>query len=526
MKFFSCIFTVLLAASNVCGFSAEATKNSEYRLILSETDYPASYDPLDADLSNNSDLMKLRYFTPIEVDQEDKFRSSVLKSFEYDNKTFTIVWKVKSGMSYSDGTPIVPGDIVMAIKRMALKRSEFPVLSSVKGVKKWSIQKDALTTDIPGVNLKGDTITIQFDQNVLNPLFQFSLSLFAIQPSKCFDLKSTKLICDVPPASGYYDFSGSAPTLTGKDVKPLPIKFSIRKGFDKSGNFEMPPRLTLEYTNKNLSDLIKIMDGNSVARVPDSRLTDDFINQFRKDVDIKRLPKTAIIYLLLNPNFEAFKDKVCRRIFANEFRKIYGESVKSVKVAAKSFSSPIMPGYLTNEQMDKQVPTPESTSCSEKFKKHPIKYMTTLPFWDKLVIASMEAVGMPTTGVYKGGTAVPEFYESFVSNNTAVITSYVSFWPLDLPSGFNMFFSPEMHSQLKFLLEDRKLTELSKSLFKEGDPGKASSYYEKINVLLYDEAQLNSLSYFGDAYVSKASHGTILPIATSEPNPWHLFSVK
>jgi hypothetical protein len=470
--------------------------------------------------------MKLRYLTPIEIDQEDRFRSSILKSFEYDNKTFTVVWKVNSGMTYADGTPIVPSDIVLAIKRMALKRNEFPVLSSVKGIKNWSAQKDALQTDIPGLKLKGDTITIEFEQNVPNPLFQFSLSLFAIQPTKCFDLKTSKLICDVPPASGYYDFSGPAPKIAGKDVKAEPISFSIRKGFEKVGKFRMPQKITLEYSDKNLSDLVKAMSDNSVARVPDSRLTDDFINQFRKEVDIKRLPKTAIIYLLLNPNFEAFKDKTCRRIFANTFRKIYGDNLKSVKVAAKSFSSPIMPGYLTNEHLDKLVPTPEASSCSEAFKKYPIKYMSTLPFWDKLITATMDAVGMPTTGVYKGNASVPEFYETFVADKTAVISSYVSFWPLDLASGFNMFFSPEMHSQLKFLLKDGELTDLSKRLFKETDPALASGYYEKINILLYEEAQMNALSYFGDAYVSKATNVNRLPIATSEPNPWHLFSVK
>jgi ABC-type transport system substrate-binding protein len=524
----SLIASIAISIWSDFAFSSNASGklNSDYRLILSETDYPASYDPLDADLTNNADLMKLRYITPIEIDQDDKFRSTLLKSFEYNNKTFTIVWKVNAGLFYSDGSPIIPADILIAIKRMALKRNEFPVLSSVKGIKAWSLQKDALQSDIPGLKLKGDTITIEFDQNVANPLFQFSLSLFAVQPSKCFDLKTSKLICDVPPASGYYDFSSAAPKFSSKEVKPSPIGFVIRKGFEKVGKFKMPPRITLEYSGKNLSDLVKTMDDNSVARVPDSRLTDEFINQFRKEVDIKRLPKTAIIYLLLNPNFDAFKDKTCRRIFANTFRKIYGDSLKNVKIAAKSFSSPIMPGYLTNEQIEKLVPTPDAAACTDSFKKHPIKYMNTFPFWDKLILATMEAVGMPTTGVYKESAAVPEFYSTFIADKTAVISSYVSFWPLDLASGFNMFFSPEMHSQLKFLLADGKLTDLSKRLFKETDPALASDYYEKINLMLYEDAQLNALSYFGDAYVSKATNVNRLPIATSEPNPWHLFSVK
>ncbi len=504
----------------------ENLKSSEYRLVLPTSDFPISYDPLDADLVNNSYLMKLRYFTPIEVDHEDKFRSSVLKSFDYDNRKFQMTWKVRSDLKYADGTAITPNDIVLAIKRMAIKRSQFPVLNTVKGLKEWSVRREPLGQDIPGLKLVGDTITIDFDQNVTNPFFQFSLSLFAIQTSRCFDLKTTKLICDLPPVSGYYDYLEASPKLDPKDGKFPPIRFALRKGFDKSGTFKMPPRITLEYSNETLPELVKKMDGRSVATTLDSRLTDEFINQFRSTVDIKRLPKTAIWYLLLNPNFEAFKSASCRRIFANKYRDLYGARVASVKVATKSFSSPIMPGYLTNEEMLANFPKEDPKSCLEVFKKNPVRYKKMFPFWDKLIEDTMVSVGMPTSGVYKGENTISSIFDSFVANDTAVLTAYVSFWPLDLASGFDMFFSPGMHSQLKYLLEDNRLSSAANKLFKEPDPSKASDYYKEINLMLYSEAQLNALSYFGGVYISKTSQVNKLPVATSEPNPWHLFGVK
>jgi hypothetical protein len=89
-----------------------------------------------------------------------------------------------------------------------------------------------------------------------------------------------------------------------------------------------------------------------------------------------------------------------------------------------------------------------------------------------------------------------------------------------------MFFSPNMHPELSHLLKDGKLTDLSSQLFIEKNPETAKDYFEKINVLLYEEAQLNALSYLGMAYISKSTNVNSLPIATSEPNPWHLFNVK
>lgn len=506
--------------------ASEASK-VQYRLLLSTADYPVSLDPLDADLTNNMDLMKMRYFTPIEVDHEDKFRSSVLEKFEYDPKSFTMTWKVRNNLKYADGTPLAPSDIILAIKRMALKRSGFPVLNSVKGLKEWSYHKNALSQEIPGIKLADNTITLLFDRNVNNPFFQFSLAIFAIQPSRCFDLNTSKLICDNPPASGYYDYAGSPPKLDPKDGKYPPIPLKLRKGFEQSGTFKMPPEITLEYPKvKGLPDLVEILDDRSVARTEDSRLTDKFINQFRDKIEIKRLPKTAIDYLLINPTFEAFKDKTCRRIFANKYRSIYQERTKKVTDVPKSFSSPMMPGYLSNEGLEKLVPTADSNSCLETFKKYPIKYKRTYPFWDKILEGTMNAVGMPTSGIYDGDKSKASFWTDFENNNTAIMSAYVNFWPLDLPSGFNMFFTPEMHSQLKYLLKDGKLTELSDKLFRESDPKFAKDYFEKINILLYEEAQLNALSYFGNVYLSKASKVNRLPIATSEPNPWHLFMVK
>lgn len=504
-------------------------KNPEaiFRLIQGYHEYPYSLDPLDADITSNMDLVKLRYLTPIEVDHTDKFRSTILNRYDFDPAQSTMTWEVREDLKFSDGSRIASADVVLAIKRMALKRPGFPVLGSIKGLQEWAQKKDALKQDIPGISVSKNTIKISFNRKIKNPYFQFTLPIFAIQPARCFDLSTSKNICDIPPASGFYDFDeGETPDLNQKTNKYIPIKLRLREGFNFVGNYKMPPRITLEYKSEKLAEIVKILDEYSVAKVSDSRLSDEFINQFRNELDIQRLPKTAIWYLMLNPKYEAFRDKDCRRIFANKYRNVYERHVKNKKRSFKSFSSPMMPGYLTNEEIDRRIPTPHTEQCQDVFKKFPITYLRTSAFWDNILSDTMDELGMPKTGFLDGDKSVSIWFKNFEQDKTSVVTGYVNFWPLDLPSGFRMFFTPGMHEDLKHLLKSGVLTNLAEKLFSETDSKKAESYFEKINLELYEDAQLNAFSYFGNAYISKVSKTKRLPIATSEPNPWHLFIVK
>src|SRR6478672_414351 len=87
---------------------AETKIDHVYKLVLPYGFYPMSYDPLDADLVNNSDITKMRYLTPIEIDHADKFKSTILESFAYDDQSNTMKWVVRKGLHYADGTEITP----------------------------------------------------------------------------------------------------------------------------------------------------------------------------------------------------------------------------------------------------------------------------------------------------------------------------------------------------------------------------------------------------------------------------------
>jgi len=169
-------------------FATNKSNRDGYRLILGSDDYPYSLDPLEADITNNMDLIKLRYLTPIEIDHTDKFRSTILSRYDFNPAESVMIWQVRDDLKYSDGSAITTADVVLTIKRMALKRPGFPVLGSIKGLKEWAQKKDALKQDIPGLSVSKNTIKIRFDRKIKNPYFQFTLPIFAIQPSRCFDL--------------------------------------------------------------------------------------------------------------------------------------------------------------------------------------------------------------------------------------------------------------------------------------------------------------------------------------------------
>ncbi|NJM09460.1 MAG: hypothetical protein HC883_00735 [Bdellovibrionaceae bacterium] len=150
--------------------------------IPGRAEKPTSLDPLDADRHENLAVARMVHSTPIEVSVDNTLVSQVLSSFTYDTETRTIRWLVKSGVTYSDGTAITPEDIAFSVARMLHARPNFPVISQIKGTKKWIAQPESLQTFPSGIRVMGNQIEIEFDQPVANPFFRFTLELFSIIP--------------------------------------------------------------------------------------------------------------------------------------------------------------------------------------------------------------------------------------------------------------------------------------------------------------------------------------------------------
>lgn len=103
--------------------------NSMSTFVITETSKYTSLDPLDGDSSQNLPVVRMLFATPIEINADNTLESRVLESFAYDRSSKTIQWVVRSGVTFSDGSPITPDDVAFAVARMTFARPQFPLIN-------------------------------------------------------------------------------------------------------------------------------------------------------------------------------------------------------------------------------------------------------------------------------------------------------------------------------------------------------------------------------------------------------------
>ena len=166
------LLTVLGGAMTMKNFKDDQ-REAEY--VVTETGLPTSYDPLDADSTQNLSVMRMLYATPLEISLENELTSSILEDFRYVSDSQEIVWKVKEGLKYSDGKQLTADDVAFSVSRMAFTRPKFPVLENIVGLSEWINEQTPLKSYPKGIVVRGQTITIKLNKNLKHPLFRFCL---------------------------------------------------------------------------------------------------------------------------------------------------------------------------------------------------------------------------------------------------------------------------------------------------------------------------------------------------------------
>jgi ABC-type transport system substrate-binding protein len=115
------LFIFILALGALVIMKSELKNNlfgGGYQYVITETGLPNSFDPLDADATQNLPVARMLYLTPLEASGDNQLQSEILESYKYDPATAKVTWMVKRGLTFSDGTEITPQDVAFAsIKR-------------------------------------------------------------------------------------------------------------------------------------------------------------------------------------------------------------------------------------------------------------------------------------------------------------------------------------------------------------------------------------------------------------------------
>ncbi|MBL7544320.1 MAG: hypothetical protein JNL11_10905 [Bdellovibrionaceae bacterium] len=478
--------------------------------IITETDVPTSYDPLDADQTQNLPVARMIYHTPLEIDASDTITSQVLESFNYDKKTKTIRWVVKKNLKYNDETPISTDDVVLSVKRMLLTRPQFPVIESIEGKDQWLKEENPLNKLPSGVKVIGNEISITLTRDYPHPLFRFCLELFSIIPKKCIDLKSGKITCERPPESGRY-------VIVKKSDKS--ILFSNRGSKNNQILFKYIPAV-------ELVKLLPKLSSESVVAGNESMFSRDELAAFRKLDSFYYLPASRFSVLQLNPDIAPFDDKLCRLYFAKQFRNEYEKLTKDYSPAESSIFTKIIAGYLPRRELEsvefKKIKNSDFESCLDRLRKKEIAWAYVE---NEINSAFVTALKNTFTELNLRNSPIvvksrKELAEKFINGEIAIFNGASGFWANDPLGDLKMLFTPNLHKPLNYISRDKQLQNLIEECIK--NPSNKENL-NKVNQYLHDQGLFNVYTHVRRFYFSKDSKKLKqIPQGSAAPNPWQV----
>ncbi len=522
--YISAFFCLIASAEESKVFPKLEELQMQFREIMKE-DVPTfvvstappfvSFDPDKADYARNIDTMRLLYATPLEMDEEGQYTSTVLERFYFDAKDNKIIFQIKSGLRFEDGSIISIDDIGMAIKRMIYSHSIFPVIKEIKGREVWLKSKNPLTTYPSGMKIDQNKgiLEIYLDKPVASPLFRFSLELFSIIPSFCIDPIHNTLKCEKPPFSGRYKLGDNVITKKNKKAAfPSFIKFEARtEGVPKTMWIAfMSPARIIEYANDyNEKTIIK---ANEID-----------IPNFQKDTLLKKLkvysgPRLLYSVITLNPRSKTFQDKRVRQYFAMKYR----EAVQEYGFEAEgSIFTKLLIGYLPLSELKKSIPPfskKEEAKILEHLKKFPPIFLkdegTILHPFVYILSDTLKKMGVPERQPMEKG----EYDDLWNRGEISLRPASCGFWPIDPTGDIRMVFTPGMH---RFVILDEKITKLVANL-KNND--KIS--HEEFNRYIFEDSKMVMTTNYARIFFMSKKSSLYVPYGISGPQPWFFFEKK
>ncbi len=500
-------------------------KNLAYTFVITDTPMYRSLDPLDADQTVNLLVARMLYATPMEININGELQSSILDSYDYDDEIQTMVWKLKSGLKYSDGSIISSEDVAFSVVRMIYTRPKFPVIEDIAGVQDWLKSKMALTTLPSGIKIDGQSIKIRFSKKQKHPQFRFCLEIFSIIPKNCIDVRTNKLNCAEIPYSGHYKLTEQNKNEVHFEKRSLTVE-QLAKAPDKITFKYMLPTEALE-SFKNFDDHT-ILAGNEIRyKVNEMKLISDVLV-------IKYMPTSRMAAVVLNSEAGAFKDQHCRHYFAQSFRRTYEKIAQGKRKIEYSFVTDLLPGFLNKQNLESSFTIAEFspeivTACKEKFSQEPIYWSKPPTGQRTLFVEIMDSV-FDEMGIKKTEPIITETQsiedDLFMQGKVSVINFQTGFWPLDPAGDIQMLMTPNMHEVLNFATRDEKLQTLIRNLKSNLQLNSHSEAFENINRYIYKQSIFNVFTHVRRFYASKnKSLLAEAPTSITSPAPWQVFKL-
>lgn len=479
--------------------------------IVTETKGPDSFDPLNADKTQNISVMRMLFSTPLEVDSKNTLQSRLLSSFRYNREDNEILFEVREGQTYSDGSLITADDVALAIARTAYFWPKFPVIKDIEGVDSWIASQRGLR-DLPkGISVTGNRISIKLVKENFNQLFRFCLELFSVVPSSCIDRDTGKMNCLQAPSSGYFSMRSK----TGDEIV-----------FDRRNGQYMVEPIQFESIKFRFSSLKDACRTDLKENEIISGVEIDFISSNCKThltpSQIHWMPSSRFSVLRFNPNVKPFDQSLARRFFAERVRKVLRKENSDLLVERGLFSR-LLPGYLSNTELDHEFPDGLSSLFEGKRILLPKIASSGLGIVFNVVVKAAEDLGMQIS--YIDEPSNDDLVRLFIEGKIPVIVGASGFWAQDPVGDISMWFTPDLHKTMHFAWQDAEIYRQIDGLERQLDASQVSAKLSMFNRYISEQSVLMPVLHFRRLFISSKNSSSLhLPQAVTSPAPWQLIS--
>ncbi|MCM2281300.1 MAG: ABC transporter substrate-binding protein [Bdellovibrionaceae bacterium] len=479
--------------------------------VVTETVGPDSFDPKDADKTQNLLVMRMLYATPLEVDKDNLLKSSVLKAFHYDELAARATFELREGKRFSDGTPITIQDVALAVARSAYFHPEFPVLKNIRGVKTWANAKNGLRSLPEGLKVSGNALLIEFEQKLMNPLFRFCLEIFSIIPASCIDLDTATMTCKQPAASGYYNIRSRTDT---------EIIFKKRDDVVAPVDDLHTDQVSFKFLSLSEACRATIQDQTVIAGSETDFLSSDCARSVSTQ-QLHWMPSARFSVLRFNPNISVFSTAENRRFFAESVRQILRSRNQNLTVERSLFPK-LLPGYLSESEFP---PVPEMAMEFKGSKIAVPRLSGALGLAYEAISQAAEKLGMSVEVVPQ--ISSKELVDNFVAGRFAVIAGGSGFWAQDPVGDVSMWFTKNLHKTMTFVWNDEELYRQIGALENETDATLLKQRMEALNRHIDQTSLIAPILHFRRLFVSSPNvRGLNLPQAVTSPAPWQLIVIR
>lgn len=482
-----------------------------------------SYDPLEGLNLRNSRVLQLLYSRPIEMDLSGNYFSEILDNFSYDQKSKTVSLTMKKKLIFSDKTKITLDDLVLSIKRNALKRPTYPPVRDLQGIAEWRQKKNPLQQPLEGIKIDRvkQRIDLVYTKDQKAPFEKLSMTTFGIIPGKCVDLKSNNLSCDIPPSSGKYIQDSSFLEKSKQEIfSPTFLKFKSR-GISS----DLAPTIWVAYMSPSrIINYVESFNEKTVVVVNEIDIPSIQKKTLLAKMKLQISPKIMYSFLELNPYSTTFKDIRVRQYFAKKYRETLSES--DIRAEGSQMTNIVL-GYLSLKTLENDIKpfsTKEEQAILAHLRKNPPKWMKTNqsvydPF--SIVFAKTMAKLSVDSNIVASEEYSGQHQDLWDKGVISIRPGYSTMGPVDPTNDIKTVFTPNLHRFLNFVTEDKKLQELVLKL----TPTDRLSH-ENLNRYLFTQSKFAVTANFSRLFLVSKDNKNNYPFRLHEPEVWMFYASK